>query len=72
MPEYQDQITNAKLAIYLMMYSLIKITPAYFSTDVYRVIALNEKDMIKQIQELDEGVTVNDLLVSLFEKERMH
>ena len=72
MTEPQDQLTNAKLAIYLLMYSIININPSYFSTEVYKALNLQEKEIIKQLQGLDEGVTINDLLVSLFEKERMH
>lgn len=75
--ELQDPLTNAKLesaklALYLLMYAIIKVNPNYFSAEVYKTLALQEKYLIKQFQELDEGVTVNDLLVSLFEKERMH
>jgi len=70
--ESQDQLTNAKLSIYLLMYSIIKVNPSYFSEDVYKAVSLHEKDFIKQVQNMDEGVTINDLLVSLFEKERMH
>jgi len=58
-PEHQDQLTNAKLALYLLMYSIIKINPAYFSTEVYKTIGLQEKELIKQVQDLDEGVTIN-------------
>lgn len=71
-PEPQDQLTNAKLALYLLMYAIIKVNPNYFNADVYKAVSLHEKDFIKQVQGLDEAVTVNDLLVSLFEKERMH
>ena len=77
MKEQDDDLTNAKLenaklVVYMLIYAITKINPNYLSAEVYKTVSLHEKDFIKQVQGLDEGITVNDLLISLFEKERMH
>ncbi len=72
MIEPRNQLSTAKLAVYVLICSIVKINPNYFSVDMYKALAKQEKDLIKRLQELDENITINDLLVSIFEKERMH
>lgn len=77
-----DTLTNAKLIIqvgsngvdasYVLTSSIIKVNPSYFSEEVFVALGQSEKELIKGLRELDEDVSINDLMVSLFSKERMH
>lgn len=67
-----DTLTNAKLIIYVLTSSIIKVNPNYFSKEVFIALGQSEKELIKALRELDEDVSINDLMVSLFSKERMH
>ena len=62
----------AKLLIYIMLSSLMKVHMQYFSPEAMQAIAENEKELLKSLQELDEDVSINDLVIALFQKERMH
>ena len=63
---------TAKLLIYVMLSSLMKVHMQYFSPEAMQAIAENEKELLKSLQELDEDVSINDLVIALFQKERMH
>lgn len=63
---------DAKLLIYVLTSSIIKVNPMYFSQDAMEAAASAEKELIQGLKDLDEGVTVNDLMVSVFSKERLH
>ena len=63
---------TAKLLIYIMLSSLMKVHMQYFSPEAMQAIAENEKELLKSLQELDEDVSINDLVIALFQKERMH
>lgn len=77
-PDIQDSdsgaaaLDTAKLVIYIMLSSLMKVHMQYFSPEAMQAIAENEKELLKSLRELDEGVNINDLVISLFQKERMH
>ena len=66
------ELDQAKLIIYVMTTSLMKINPQYFSDEALDVIAKNEVELIRQLKELDEGVTLNELIVSVFNKREFH
>lgn len=55
-----------------MTSSILKINPQYFSDEALDVIAKNEVELIRQLKELDEGVTLNELIVSVFNKREFH
>ena len=63
---------SAKLLIYVLTSSIIKVNPRYFSQDAMEALASSEKELIQGLKGLDESVTVNDLMVSVFSKERLH
>lgn len=67
-----DSLTNAKLIIYVLTSSIIKVNPNYFSEEVFVALGQSEKELIKGLQELDEDVSINDLMIALFQKERMY
>ena len=65
-------LDQAKLIIYVMTSSILKINPQYFSIEALDAIAKNEVELIRQLKELDEGVTLNELIVSVFNKKEFH
>ena len=67
-----NELDQAKLIIYVMTSSILKINPQYFSDEALDVIAKNEVELIRQLKELDEGVTLNELIVSVFNKREFH
>ena len=67
-----NELDQAKLIIYVMTSSILKINPQYFSDEALDAIAKNEVELIQQLKELDEGVTLNELIVSVFNKKEFH
>ncbi len=67
-----EPLDTAKLIIYIMTSSILKINPQYFSDEALDAIAKNEVELIRQLKELDEGVTLNELIVSVFNKKEFH
>ena len=67
------EIDQAKLIIYVMTTSLMKINPQYFSIEALAAIGRNEVQLLKNLNEvLDEDLTLNELIINVFEKERFH
>lgn len=73
-----DEIVNssslllAKLLIYVLTSSIVKVNPMYFTQDALNTLAAAEKELLQGLRDLDEGVSVNDLMVAVFSKERLH
>ena len=67
-----EPLDTAKLIIYVMTSSILKINPQYFSIEALDAIAKNEVELIRQLKELDEDVTLNELIVSVFNKKEFH
>lgn len=68
-----EPLDTAKLIIYVMTTSIMKINPQYFSTEALDAIAKHEVQLLKNLSEvLDEDLTLNDLIVNVFDKERFH
>ncbi len=68
-----DNIEQAKLIIYVMTSSILKINPQYFSIEALDAIAKNEVQLLKNLSEvLDEDLTLNELIINVFDKERFH
>ena len=68
-----EPLDTAKLIIYVMTSSILKINPQYFSIEALDAIAKNEVQLLKNLSEvLDEDLTLNDLIINVFDKERFH
>ncbi len=67
-----NELDTAKFIIYVMTTSIMKINPQYFSDEALDAIAKHEVELIRQLKELDEDVNINDLVIGLFQKERLH
>ena len=67
------ELDQAKLIIYVMTSSILKINPQYFSDEALAAIGRNEVQLLKNLNEvLDEDLTLNDLIINVFDKERFH
>ncbi len=76
---YKDEIESvgaslqqSKLTVYVLAVSLLKLVPGYFPRHTLDVMADQEKEILKMLNALQEGTTVNDLVMAVFKKERMH
>ena len=68
-----NELDTAKLIIYVMTSSILKINPKYFSIESLDAIAKHEVQLLKNLNEvLDEDLTLNDLIINVFDKERFH
>ena len=68
-----EPLDTAKLIIYVMTSSILKINPQYFSIEALAAIGRNEVQLLKSISEvLDEDLTLNELIINVFDKERFH
>ena len=68
-----NELGTAKLIIYVMTTSIMKINPQYFSIEALDAIAKNEVQLLKNLSEvLDEDLTLNELIINVFDKERFH
>ena len=69
----QTELDQAKLIIYVMTSSILKINPQYFSIEALDAIAKNEVQLLRNLSEvLDEDLTLNELIINVFDKERFH
>ena len=67
------ELDQAKLIIYIMTTSILKINPQYFSIEALAAIGRNEVQLLKNLSEvLDEDLTLNELIINVFDKERFH
>ncbi len=67
------ELDQAKLIIYIMTSSILKINPQYFSIEALAAIGMNEVQLLKNLSEvLDEDLTLNELIINVFDKERFH
>ena len=68
-----EPLDTAKLIIYVMTSSILKVNPQYFSIEALDAIAKNEVQLLKNLSEvLDEDLTLNELIINVFDKERFH
>ena len=66
-------LDTAKLIIYVMTSSILKINPQYFSDEALAAIGRDEVRLLKNLSEvLDEDLTLNELIINVFDKERFH
>ena len=68
-----EPLDTAKLIIYVMTSSILKINPQYFSIEALAAIGRNEVELLKNLSEvLDEDLTLNELIINVFDKERFN
>ncbi len=67
------ELDQAKLIIYVMTSSILKINPQYFSKEALAAIGRNEVQLLKNLSEvLEDDLTLNELIINVFDKERFH
>ncbi len=76
---YTDEIESlgvslqqSRLAVYVLAVSLLKLVPGYFPKHTLDVMADQEKEILKMLNALQEGTTVNDLVMAVFTKGKVH
>ena len=68
-----EPLDTAKLIIYVMTASIMKVNSQYFSIEALAAIGRNEVELLKNLSEvLDEDLTLNELIINVFDKERFH
>ena len=68
-----NELDTAKLIIYVMTSSILKINPQYFSDEALDSIAKHEVQLLKNLSEvLEDDLTLNELIINVFDKERFH
>ena len=68
-----EPLDTAKLIIYVITTSIMKINPQYFSIEALAAIGRNEVQLLKNLNEvLDGDLTLNELIINVFDKERFH
>ena len=67
-----NELDQAKLIIYVMTSSILKINPQYFSIEALAAIGRNEVQLLKNLSEVLEDVKLNELIINVFDKERFH
>ena len=68
-----NELQQAKLIIYVMTTSIMKINPQYFSDEALAAIGRNEVQLLKNLSEvLEDDLTLNELIINVFDKERFH
>ena len=68
-----NELDQAKLIIYVMTTSIMKINPQYFNIEALDAIGRNEVQLLKNLSEvLEDDLTLNELIINVFDKERFH
>ena len=67
------ELDTTKLIIYVMTSSILKINPQYFSIEALAAIGRIEVQLLKNLSEvLEDDLTLNELIINVFDKERFH
>ena len=76
---YKDEVESlivslqqSRLTVYVIAGALLKLVPGYFSRFTIDAMADQEKEILKMLNALQEGTTVDDLVMAVFMKGRMH
>ena len=65
--------SNGVDASYVMTASIMKINPQYFSIEALAAIGRNEVQLLKNLSEvLEEDLTLNELIINVFNKKEFH
>lgn len=67
-----NELINARILIYVLTSSILRVNPNYFSKEALLALESSQNEIVKALKELNEDVSIDDLMVSLFSKERMH
>lgn len=65
-------LLSAKLLIYVLTSSILKVHPAYFTPKAIDALASAQYELVQGLKDLDESVTMDDLMIAIFSKERLH
>ena len=76
---YKDEVESlivslqqSRLTVYVIAGALLKLVPGYFSRFTIDAMADQEEEILKTLNALQEGTTVDDLVMAVFMKGRVH
>ena len=67
-----DQMLQAKMLIYVLTSSILKVHPNYFSENALLALESSQTELIAALRDLNTEVNIDDLMVCLFSKEKLH
>ena len=67
-----NELINARILVYVLTSSILRVNPNYFSKEALLALESSQNELVKALKELNEDVSVDDLMIALFQKERMH
>ena len=67
-----NELINARILVYVLTSSILRVNPNYFSKDALLALESSQNELVKSLKELNEDVSIDDLMIALFQKERMH
>lgn len=67
-----NELINARILIYVLASSILRVNPNYFSKEALLALESSQNELVKALKELNEDVSIDDLMIALFQKERMH
>ena len=76
---YKDEVESlivslqqSRLTVYVIAGALLKLVPGYFSRFTIDAMADQEEEILKTLNALQEGTTVDDLVMAVFMKGMVH
>lgn len=67
-----NELINARILVYVLTSSILRVNPNYFSKEALLALESSQNELVKALKELNEDVSIDDLMIALFQKERMH
>lgn len=67
-----NELINARILVYVLTSSILRVNPNYFSKEVLLALESSQNELVKALKELNEDVSIDDLMIALFQKERLH
>ena len=67
-----NELINARILVYVLTSSILRVNPNYFSKEALLALESSQNELVKSLKELNEDVSIDDLMIALFQKERMH
>ena len=67
-----NELINARILVYVLTSSILRVNPNYFSKETLLALESSQNELVKALKELNEDVSIDDLMIALFQKERMH
>ena len=67
-----NELINARILVYVLTSSILRVNPNYFSKEALLALGSSQNELVKALKELNEDVSIDDLMIALFQKEGIH